>query len=326
MENNTCKLMFNQGYVPVISLKDGKKAAEAARAMVNGEASLAEVDISSRGLDALKAVCGVSGITAGTTVTGLEQCRQAVDAGAKFVFCEKWNKEMLDACTGADVLLIPTCKTLAAVMEAQAAGMNLLHYIPAKGIDNLSHLTKIFTSYPDVKFVITVTEYFSDIDRYMSAPFVFAVRGCWLQALESDSPNYADQVTALCEDIFTRVLGFELFHLGINMENAAVACQLAGALSTAFRMKPRDNGPSSRFVGSQFEVMKRIYRGEKGHFAIGTNNVDRAIAYVRSKGYDMDMDTAYVSDGRILTVYMKEECSFGGFAAHFTQKNSPWPR
>ena len=50
------------------------------------------------------------------------------------------------------------------------------------------------------------------------------------------------------------------------------------------------------------------------------------MAYVTSKGYEMDMDTAYVSDGRILTVYMKEEYNFGGFAAHFTQKNSPWPR
>ena len=72
--------------------------------------------------------------------------------------------------------------------------------------------------------------------------------------------------------------------------------------------------------------MKRMYRGKNGHFAIGTNNVDRAMVYVTSKGYEMDMDTAYVSDGRILTVYMKEEYNFGGFAAHFTQKNSPWPR
>ncbi len=326
MEHSVCKVMFNQGYVPVLSLKDGKKTMEAVRAMLNGEASLAEVDFNSHGLETLKGAASVSEMTIGTTVAGPEQCKQAIEAGAKFIFCEKWNQEMVDACKEANVLLIPTCKTLAAVMEAQAAGMNLLHYIPAKGIDNLCHLTKIFMSYPDVKFVVTVTNDFSEIDRYMSAPFVFAVRGCWLQAVESDSPNYADQVTAMCEDIFTRVLGFELFHIGINMENASVACQLAGALSTAFRMKPRDNGPSSRFVGTQFEIMKRIYRGEKGHFAIGTNNVDRAIAYVRSKGYEMDMDTAYVSDGRILTVYMKEDCSFGGFAAHFTQKNSPWPR
>lgn len=320
---NAKKTMFDLGYVPMTSFVGNKNAVVCAQAMWNGEATVMEVD----SIEAVKSVVkAVPEMTVGTTATTLAQCQQALDAGAKFLICDKWNNEMLQACQAKEALLIPTCNTLAAVNQAMNAGLKLMNYAPVEGIDNLRHLTKVFVSYADARFIVNVTEDFTEIDRYASAPFVFGLRGRWIQKIDTSAPDYADQVTTMCQDLLTRVLGFELFHLGINTENATVACELADDLHKAFRVKPRDNGPSSRFVGTEFEVMKRVYRGRNGHFAMGTNNVDRAMAYVISRGYEMDMDTAYVSDGRILTVYMKEEYSFGGFNAHFTQKNSPWPR
>lgn len=317
------KTIFNMGCIPVTSFTSGKEAAACAQAMRHGEATVVEVN----SVEAIRSVLkAVPEMMVGMSVSTTAQCQQALEAGAVFLICDKWNGDMLRACQEKDALLIPTCNMLAEVAKAQEAGLTLMHYVPAKGVDDLRHLTQVFSSYPDARFIMTVSDDFAEIDRCASAPFMFALRGRWLQGVDVSAPDYADQITALCQDLFTRVLGFELFHLGINMENAEAACRLADDLHNAFRMKPRDNGPSSRFVGTEFEVMKRMYRGKNGHFAIGTNNVDRAMAYVTAKGYEMDMDTAYVSDGRILTVYMKEECSFGGFAAHFTQKNSPWPR
>lgn len=318
---NVKKVLFDLGYVPMTS--GTRSIAGCAQAMWNGEATVMEVESIEAVKNVLKAV---PEMTVGIAVNTLTQCQQALEAGAKFLICDKWNSEMLQACQDKEALLIPTCNTLAAVAEAMSAGLTLMNYVPIEGIDNLRQLTKVFVSYADARFLVNVSDDFAEIDRYASAPFVFGLRGHWVEHVDTAAPNYADQVTELCQALFTRVLGFELFHLGINTENAAVACSLAEDLHKAFRVKPRDNGPSSRFVGTEFEIMKRIYRGKNGHFAMGTNNVNRAMAYVISKGYEMDMDTAYVSDGRILTVYMKEEYSFGGFNAHFTQKNSPWPR
>lgn len=317
------KKIFDMGYIPVMSLAGGKNAVACAQAMYHGEAAVMEVD----SVEVVRSIVGaVPQMTVGMSVSTAEQCQQALEAGASFLLCDKWNEDMIQACREKKALLIPDCNTLEEVTRAQKAGLMLMHYAPAKGVDDLRHLAQVFASYPDARFIMTVSDDFAEIDRCASAPFVFALRGRWLQGIDAAAFDYADQVAALCQDIFTRVLGFELFHLGINMENAGSACQLADKLHNVFRMKLRDNGPSSRFVGTEFEVMKRMYRGKNGHFAIGTNNVDRAMAYVTGKGYEMDMDTAYVSDGRILTVYMKEEYNFGGFAAHFTQKNSPWPR
>lgn len=317
------KKIFDMGYIPVTSFAGSKDAAICAQAMHHGEVTVMEVN----SVEAVRSVVkAVPEMTVGMSVSTPAQCQQALEAGAGFLLCDKWNEDMIRACREKEALLIPDCSTLAEVTRAQKAGLLLMHYAPAVGVDDLRHLARVFTSYPDARFILTVGDDFAEIDRCASAPFVFALRGRWLQSTDAAAPDYADQITELCQNIFTHVLGFEMFHLGINMENTAAACQLADDLHSAFRMKPRDNGPSSRFVGTEFEIMKRMYRGKNGHFAIGTNNVDRAMAYVTSKGYEMDMDTAYVSDGRILTVYMKEEYNFGGFAAHFTQKNSPWPR
>jgi 2-dehydro-3-deoxyphosphogluconate aldolase/(4S)-4-hydroxy-2-oxoglutarate aldolase len=65
--------------------------------------------------------------------------------------------------------------------------------------------------------------------------------------------------------------------------------------------------------------MKKPYLGEKGHIAIKTNYIDRAVAYLESKGFEFDMDTAKLDGkGNLVAVYMKDD--FGGFALHLVQK------
>ncbi len=78
------------------------------------------------------------------------------------------------------------------------------------------------------------------------------------------------------------------------------------------------SGNSSVFAGSYIEAMKTPYLGAKGHIAIGTNNMERAVNYLEVMGISVDQETAKYKDGKMTAVYLKEEVS--GFAVHLLQK------
>ena len=76
---------------------------------------------------------------------------------------------------------------------------------------------------------------------------------------------------------------------------------------------------SSVFAGSFIECMKTPYRGAKGHIAVATNSVRRAVYQLSHMGIEVDMDTAkYDASGRMIVVYLKDE--FSGFAVHLVEK------
>ena len=64
--------------------------------------------------------------------------------------------------------------------------------------------------------------------------------------------------------------------------------------------------------------MKTPFKGTHGHIAVRTNDVERAVEYLKTKGYDVDLETARYKDDKMTFVYLKGE--FGGFAIHLLQK------
>lgn len=48
--------------------------------------------------------------------------------------------------------------------------------------------------------------------------------------------------------------------------------------------------------------MKKKYLGEHGHIAIATNDITRAVAYLKMKGISILPDTAKESDGKLKAI------------------------
>ena len=58
--------------------------------------------------------------------------------------------------------------------------------------------------------------------------------------------------------------------------------------------------------------------GEHGHIAIATNDIHRAITYLKMKGISILLETAKESDGKLKAIYLDLKVS--GFAIHLLQK------
>jgi 2-dehydro-3-deoxyphosphogluconate aldolase/(4S)-4-hydroxy-2-oxoglutarate aldolase len=65
-------------------------------------------------------------------------------------------------------------------------------------------------------------------------------------------------------------------------------------------------------------VTKKPFLGKKGHIAIATNNIDRAVAYLKRKSVSILPETAKERAGKLQAVYIGKEIS--GFAIHLIQR------
>ena len=130
------------------------------------------------------------------------------------------------------------------------------------------------------------------------------------------SGNFTE-ITRLTKEAISIMLGFEFAHLGINEEDEDKALNSANLLSHLFYF-PIKEGTSSIFAGSGFEVIKNRFLGEHGHIAIVTNDIKRAITYLRMKGISVLPETAKEKDGKLKAIYLDQEVS--GFAIHLLQK------
>jgi len=126
-----------------------------------------------------------------------------------------------------------------------------------------------------------------------------------------------NEITRLTQEAVSTMLGFEFVHLGINEENKDKALNSANLLSHLFYF-PVKEGPGSFFAGSGFEILKSQYLGKHGHIAIATNNIYRAIAYLKKRCISVLSETANEKDGRLVVIYIAQEVS--GFALHLLQK------
>jgi len=83
------------------------------------------------------------------------------------------------------------------------------------------------------------------------------------------------------------------------------ALNSANLLSRLFYL-PIKEETNSFFAGSCFEVIKRQYLGKYGHIAITTNDIHRAIAYLKEKDISVLPETAKEKDGKLKAIYIAQ--------------------
>ena len=308
------------GIVPVVVLDRVIDAVPTAKAMLAGGVDVMEITLrTAAGLDSIRQVakeCPEVCLGAGTVLT-LEQCRQAVDAGARFIVSPGFNREIVEWCLHSNVAVTPGCVTPTEITEATSLGLKVLKFFPSNVYGGLSALQALAGPFGDVKFVPTGGISEKNLSEFVSAAFVHAVGGSWLCAKQDIASGNFGKITALSADSIKTALGFELAHIGINCDTPEESLKVCGLFDNAFGTGIKQ-GESSNFASTGIEVMKSRYLGNNGHIAMRTANISRAIAALAKKGYEIDLETAKYKENAMIAVYLKG--SFGGFAVHLLQK------
>ena len=111
-----------------------------------------------------------------------------------------------------------------------------------------------------VKFVPTGGIDLSNLSEYADKDFIHAIGGGWLCSTKDMAEGTYSNITDTIKKSIDVLLGFEIAHIGINMESEDVSLELAAEVSKAFGMALKQ-GNSSNFAGTQFEIMKKPFKG-----------------------------------------------------------------
>ena len=313
------KRLAQSGVVPVVVLEDAKDAVPTAKAMLAGGIDVMEITFrTAAAADSIKAVaqeCPDMVVGAGTVIN-LEQCKLAVECGAKFIVSPGYDEETVAWCCDNGIPVTPGCVTPTEIMMALKHGLKVLKFFPANVYGGLSAIKSLAGPFGGVKFIPTGGVNAQNLAEFISSPYIHAVGGSWVCPKADIAAGNFDKITALCKEARKTLLGFEVAHIGINTPNADASMDVCKAFNDAFDFNVKQ-GNSSNFASTGVEVMKTMFKGANGHIAIRTNKMIPAIAEMERRGYELDMDSVKDKDN-IKAVYFKNE--IGGFAVHLLQK------
>ncbi len=308
------------GIVPVVAIDRAEDAVPLAQALINGGLPCAEVTF--RTAAAADAIAAMSAafpdmlVGAGTVLTPA-QADEAIAAGAKFIVSPGLNPEVVRHCVECGYPITPGVATPGEVETALSFGLEVVKFFPAEAAGGLPMIKAMAAPYGKLKFMPTGGISAKNLNEYLAFPKILACGGSWMVTADLINNGKFDEIERLTREAVNTMLGFELAHVGINAENEVEAGGIADTFSALLGM-PKKDGNSSTFVSSIIEVMKTPYLGAKGHIAIRTKTITRAVRYLESKGIRMNAESAKTdAKGNLKAIYLCGE--IGGFAVHLVQ-------
>ena len=191
------------GVVPVVVLDDAKDAIPTAQAMLAGGVDVMEITFRTAAApDAIRAVaenCPDMLVGAGT-VLNLEQCKLAVQMGAKFIVSPGFDAGVVGWCLENGIAVTPGCVTPTEITAAVNMGLTVVKFFPANVYGGLNAMKNLSAPFGGVKFLPTGGVNATNIREYISAPFIHAVGGSWVCPKDAIKAGDFAKITALCAE------------------------------------------------------------------------------------------------------------------------------
>ena len=308
------------GIVPVVRLDRPEDALPLGRALLEGDLPIAEVtfrtDAAEESIKILSKELPEILVGAGTVLTK-DQVEKAVAAGAKFIVTPGFNPSVVDYCVEKGIPVTPGINSPSQIEMALERGLDTVKFFPAEQSGGLAMLKAMSAPYGSVKFIPTGGVDVKNMLSYLAFDKILAVGGSWMVKPEFAASGRFDEIARLAREAVYTMHGFELGHLGVNCADEKEASGEASKIASLFGLVVRD-GNSSVFAGKLFEFMKSPYLGEKGHVAISCNNVERALAFLKSKGIAPLPETERKEGEKTAAIYL--DLHAGGFIFHLLKK------
>ena len=200
---NILEMMHRTSIIPVVVLDNAKDAVPTAKALLAGGVDVMEITFrTTAAADSIKAVsenCPDMLVGAGTVVT-LDQCKQALECGAKFIVSPGFDPEVVGWCVERNTPITPGCVTPTEIMAAMKLGLNVVKFFPAGIYGGLKAMKALSAPFGGVKFIPTGGVDAKNLKEYLEAPFVHAVGGSWLCPKKEIAAGNFGAITSLCRE------------------------------------------------------------------------------------------------------------------------------
>ena len=202
--------MAAAGVVPVVVLEKAEDAVPTAKAMLAGGIDVMEITFrTSAAAASIKEVadkCPDMLVGAGTVVN-LDQAKEAVACGAKFIVSPGFDQETVCWCIDNGITVIPGCLTPTEIMAAMKLGLTVLKFFPSNVYGGLKAMKALSGPFGSVKFMPTGGVNGENVAEYLAAPFIHAVGGSWVCPKADIAAHNWEKITGLCKEARKAALG-----------------------------------------------------------------------------------------------------------------------
>ena len=191
------------GIVPVVVLENADDAVDTAKAMLNGGVDVMEITFRTAAApESIRRVAAeVPGMLVGAgTVVTLDQCKQAVECGAKFIVAPGYDEEVVSWCCENNVPVTPGCVTPTEIMMALKHGIKVIKFFPANVYGGLTALKSLAGPFGGVKFIPTGGVGPANLAEFSAASQVHAVGGSWVCPKGDITARNFDKIETLCRE------------------------------------------------------------------------------------------------------------------------------
>jgi len=194
--------MAAAGVVPVVVLENADDAVPTANAMVAGGIDCMEITFrTAAAAESIRRVaeeCPDMLVGAGTIVN-LEQCKLAVEMGAKFIVSPGYDEETVAWCCENNIPVCPGCVTPTEIMMALKHKLKVVKFFPANVYGGLKALKALSGPFVGLKFIPTGGVNQDNLAEFISTSFIQACGGSWVCTKADISAHNFEKITELCK-------------------------------------------------------------------------------------------------------------------------------
>lgn len=141
--------------VPVVVIENADDAVPTANAVAAGGIDVMEITFrTAQAPEAIKAIsenCPDMLVGAGT-ILNLDQCKLAVEMGAKFIVSPGFDPQVVSWCIENGITVTPGCVTPTEITAAVNMGLNVVKFFPANVYGGLNAMKNLSAPFAGVKF------------------------------------------------------------------------------------------------------------------------------------------------------------------------------
>lgn len=190
--------------VPVVVIENVEDAIPLAQALVNGGLPVAEVTFRTAAApDAIKAMsekfpelCVGAG-----TVINVEQCKKAVECGAKFIVSPGYSQEVTQYCIENEIPIFPGICTPTELINVVNHGLPVAKFFPAAQFGGLKTINALGSVFPQMKFMPTGGVSESNVLEYLASPKIIAAGGSWMVKGDLIKAGKFDEIEAMTKSV-----------------------------------------------------------------------------------------------------------------------------
>ena len=166
--------------IPVVVIKELAETEKTLQSLIDGGINCAEITFRTAcAADAIKLATEKfpnMNVGAGTVINA-EQCKKALESGAKFIVSPGLSVGVAKVCKEAGVPYFPGCVTPTEIMAALDLGIDIVKFFPANVYGGLKAMKALSAPFPQIKFIPTGGIDSSNIDEYIVWDKIYAIGG-----------------------------------------------------------------------------------------------------------------------------------------------------